>query len=111
MPVGRSLLAVGLLLGSAAVLFALLAPPAPPAAPPVAPTEPVAANAQPPVLPKFDLQKGDHICIIGNTLADRMQHDGWVETFLYARRPNHDLVIRNLGYSGDEINLRLRSED
>ena len=33
----------------------------------------------------FKLEKGDHICIIGNTLADRMQHDGWLETFLHAR--------------------------
>ena len=28
----------------------------------------------------FDSKPGDHICIIGNTLADRMQHDGWLET-------------------------------
>ncbi|MGH7172531.1 MAG: hypothetical protein ACRELG_19810, partial [Gemmataceae bacterium] len=25
---------------------------------------------------KLVLHRGDHICIIGNTLADRMQHDG-----------------------------------
>ena len=45
----------------------------------------------------------DHICIIGNTLAERMQYDGWLETLLHARFPKHDLVIRNLGFSGDEI--------
>ena len=28
----------------------------------------------------LELNKGDHICIIGNTLAERMQHDGWLET-------------------------------
>jgi putative heme-binding domain-containing protein len=55
------------------------------------------------------LHKGDHICIIGNTLADRMQHDGWLETFIQLRFPQHELVIRNLGFSGDELNLRLRS--
>jgi putative heme-binding domain-containing protein len=66
------------------------------------------ASAQPAA---FKLEKGDHICIIGNTLADRMQHDGWVETYLYARHPDLDLTIRNLGYSGDELSLRLRSED
>ena len=27
------------------------------------------------------INKGDHISIIGNTLADRMQHDGWLETY------------------------------
>src|SRR5262249_55975284 len=41
--------------------------------------------------------KGTHICIVGNTLADRMQHDGWLETYLQNRFPNENLVIRNLG--------------
>ncbi len=61
--------------------------------------------------PKLDLRPGNHICIIGNTLADRMQHDGWLETYLHSRFPNHDLVVRNLGFSGDELTLRLRSMD
>lgn len=61
--------------------------------------------------PKLELQQGDHICIIGNTLADRMQHDGWLETYFYSRFPKHDLVFRNLGFSGDELTLRLRSMD
>jgi putative heme-binding domain-containing protein len=58
--------------------------------------------------PRLKLQKGDRISIIGNTLADRMQHDGWLETLLQARFPDHELVIRNLGYPGDEIDLKLR---
>ena len=58
---------------------------------------------------KFELHRGDHICIIGNTLADRMQHDGWLETMLHSRFPKHELVIRNLGFSADELTLRLRS--
>jgi putative heme-binding domain-containing protein len=79
------------------------------------PTE-VAAR---PDLP-FRLDRGDHICIIGNTLAERMQHDGWLETFLHARHPEHDLTVRNLGFSGDEVggytatpdfSKRLRSQD
>lgn len=57
----------------------------------------------------LDLAHGDHISIVGNTLADRMQHDGWLETLLHARFPDHELTIRNLGYSGDELTLRLRS--
>jgi putative heme-binding domain-containing protein len=59
--------------------------------------------------PKLRLEKGDRICIIGNTLAERMQHDGWLETFLQSRFPAHELVVRNLGYSGDELTVRLRS--
>src|SRR5438477_10949797 len=63
----------------------------------------------------LELRKGDHICIVGNTLAERMQHFGWLETLLHAQFPQHELVFRNLGYSGDEIdgwqnfNHRLRS--
>ncbi|MCI0742102.1 MAG: GDSL-type esterase/lipase family protein, partial [Gemmataceae bacterium] len=59
----------------------------------------------------LELRPGDRIGIIGNTLADRMQLDGWLETFLYARFPKHDLVFRNLGFSGDELKVRLRSAD
>lgn len=60
---------------------------------------------------KLELQKGDHICIVGNTLAERMQHVGWLETRLHARLPEHELVFRNLGYSADELTTRLRSMD
>jgi hypothetical protein len=54
----------------------------------------------------IEIKPGDHISIVGNTLADRMQHDGWLETDLQARFPEHKLVIRNLGFSGDELTLR-----
>ncbi|MCS7045950.1 MAG: SGNH/GDSL hydrolase family protein, partial [Gemmataceae bacterium] len=59
--------------------------------------------------PSLELHKGDRICILGNTLAERMQHFGWLETLLTARFPEHDLTFRNLGFSGDELTLRLRS--
>ena len=59
--------------------------------------------------PELDLKPGDKIAIIGNTLADRMQHAGHLEALLYSRFPRHDLVVRNLGFSGDELTLRLRS--
>jgi len=55
------------------------------------------------------LEKGDRICILGNTFADRMQHFGWFETLLQARFPKHELYIRNLGFSGDTLTTRLRS--
>ncbi len=66
---------------------------------------------------EFELQKGDHVCIVGGTVAERMQHYGWLETVLHARYPTHELVFRNLAYSGDEIDgyknkdKRLRSRD
>ena len=61
--------------------------------------------------PRLTVPKGDHISLIGNTLADRMQHDGWLETYLHSRFPEHELTIRNLGFSGDELTIRLRSAD
>ena len=78
---------------------------------------PEPAAAQPAA---FRLERGDHVCVVGNTLAERMQHDGWVETFLHARHPEHDLTVRHLGFSGDEVggytaqpdfHKRLRSQD
>jgi glucose/arabinose dehydrogenase/lysophospholipase L1-like esterase len=57
------------------------------------------------------LQPGDRVCIIGNTTAERMQHDGWLETLLHRSLPRHKLVVRNLGYSADELTIKLRSMD
>ncbi|MFQ5731092.1 MAG: PVC-type heme-binding CxxCH protein [Planctomycetaceae bacterium] len=59
--------------------------------------------------PALSLKRGDHISIIGNTLADRMQHHAWLETYLQALHPEHHLTIRNLGFSADEITVRPRS--
>jgi glucose/arabinose dehydrogenase len=57
------------------------------------------------------LNQGDHICLIGNALADRMQHHGWLETLIVAKFPRHELVFRNLAVSGDEVAFRHRSEN
>lgn len=65
----------------------------------------------------LELKPGDNICIVGGTLAERMQHYGWLETYIHARFPRHQLVFRNLGYSGDEVDgfrnfgRRMRSMD
>ena len=40
--------------------------------------------ARPDAATPFVLHAGEHICIIGNQLAERMQHDGWLETLLHA---------------------------
>ena len=59
--------------------------------------------------PSLELPKGAHISVIGNTLADRMQHTGWLEATVHSRFPDHRLTIRNLAFSGDELTIRLRS--
>ncbi|HUG17687.1 MAG TPA: PVC-type heme-binding CxxCH protein, partial [Planctomycetaceae bacterium] len=55
------------------------------------------------------LEPDDSICLIGNTLPERMQHDGWLETLIHGRFPEHNLTVRNLAFSGDTLTVRLRS--
>lgn len=58
----------------------------------------------------LSINKGNHIAIIGNTLADRMQEDSWLETYMHYRFPDKELSFRNLGFSADEVNHRQREE-
>ena len=60
---------------------------------------------------KLELRPGDHIAIIGNTLADRMQHSGYFEALTHDKFPKHELVFRSLAFSADEVALRPRSAD
>ncbi len=55
-------------------------------------------------------EAGDHVVLLGNSLADRMQHDGWLEAYLQAELSDLQLVIRNQGFSGDRVDHRPRVE-
>lgn len=57
------------------------------------------------------LQQGDHICLVGNELGERMQHDNHWETLLHAAYPDLQLTVRNLCFPGDEIVERIRSKN
>ena len=57
----------------------------------------------------LSLKPDDRVCYVGNTLADRMQHYPWLETYLTALYPDHNLSFRNLGFSADELKVRPRS--
>ena len=68
----------------------------------------------------FELKAGENVALIGNALADRMQHHGWLETLTHAKYSKHNLVFRNLAASGDEVagftekpdaKFRMRSEN
>lgn len=61
------------------------------------------------VLNAFEFKKGDRVCIVGNSLADRMQHNGWLEALLQSGGHDLELSFRNLGVSGDQVNFRPRS--
>ena len=58
--------------------------------------------------PPLEIRKGDHIVFLGNTMAERLQQFNYFETMLMARFPDLDLVVRNLGWSGDTITVQPR---
>ena len=60
---------------------------------------------------ELTLKKGDHICLVGNALGERMQHQNWWETLLHQRFAQHELVVRNLCFPGDEPHERIRSQN
>jgi azurin/glucose/arabinose dehydrogenase/lysophospholipase L1-like esterase len=69
-----------------------------------------AAEAANPSAP-LELHDGDHIVLLGDGLADRMQFDGWLEALIYAKFPKQNLVFRNLSAAGDEVGTWHRSEN
>lgn len=63
-----------------------------------------------PASAQLPLQKDDTVCLIGNALADRMQHDGWVETVLQSQLAGQNITFRNLAVSGDTVTSLPRSK-
>lgn len=57
------------------------------------------------------LEKGDHICLVGNALGERMQHQNYWESLLHQNFPEKELVVRNLCFPGDEPFERIRSQN
>jgi hypothetical protein len=68
----------------------------------------LSATAQPPAL---ELSRGDRVCIVGNTFAERLYHFGHLEYLIRARFPDLNLTFRNLAWSADEVALRPRPLD
>ncbi|MEM1227781.1 MAG: PVC-type heme-binding CxxCH protein [Planctomycetota bacterium] len=58
----------------------------------------------------FRFESGDVVAIFGNGLADRMQHDPWVETALQSHLKGMRVRFRNMSFSGDIVNKRPRSK-
>ena len=67
---------------------------------------PAAADAE-----SLTLKPGDHICLVGNALGERLQHHNHWETLLHAEFPDQQLVVRNLCVPGDEPFERIRSQN
>ncbi|MFN9039267.1 MAG: hypothetical protein ACK5YO_23415, partial [Planctomyces sp.] len=72
-------------------------------------TAPRATAADPVVtgLP-LQLQPGDRVALIGNTLLERSQEFGHFEAMLHQLFPELNLVVRHLAWSADEIGLQPR---
>ena len=56
----------------------------------------------------LEIRKNDHIIILGNSFAERMHLFDYFETFLHSRFPDHQLCIRNMGWSADEVDKMIR---
>ena len=59
---------------------------------------------------EFVWRGGERVALVGNALAERMSHDGWLESALACAFPHENLSVRNLGFSGDEFDLRQRTD-
>ena len=57
------------------------------------------------------LEHGERIAVVGNTFAERMAQFGHFETLLQQSHPEHELIVRNLGWSGDTPSLQPRPLD
>ena len=60
---------------------------------------------------KLSLGKSERIIFAGNTFAERLAIYGYLETALYCAYPDHKLTVRNLGWSGDEVDLMPRPDN
>ena len=58
----------------------------------------------------FEFKQDDVVAIFGNGLADRMQHDPWVESVLQANLKGKNIRFRNMSFSGDIVNQRPRNK-
>jgi hypothetical protein len=50
---------------------------------------------------QFDVHDGDRIALVGDTLIEREQESGWLETEMAADFADHHFIVRNLGWSAD----------
>lgn len=60
---------------------------------------PYKATPAPVNLP-LQLEKGETVVFIGNSLAQRMQHFGYFETMLHQSFPDKEITFRNMGFPG-----------
>lgn len=57
---------------------------------------------------RFEFGEGERVVLLGNTFAERLQYFGYFESILHYRFPANRLVVRNMGWSADEVGLMPR---
>ena len=60
-----------------------------------------------PASAQLPLQQDDTVCLIGNALADRMQHDGWVETILQSQLAGKQ-IVKTIVVPGRMVNFVIK---
>jgi len=70
-------------------------------------------TATEPVTTRLPLRpgRGTRIALVGNTLLERAQHFGYFEAMLHQAHAGHELVVRNLAWPADEIDLQPRPDN
>ncbi len=68
----------------------------------------LSCSQKPEPVHQFNPAPGSHIVFVGNTFAERLQYYNYFEPLLYKSFPDRNLVVRNLGWSADEINWQSR---
>jgi putative membrane-bound dehydrogenase-like protein len=72
------------------------------------PTVPVPEDYRDPA--PFAFAQGETAALVGNAFADRMHRDGWLETLLQSGLSRQQVRIRNMGFSGDQVDSFPRSK-
>lgn len=75
-------------------------------------TAPRAESIQP-IATKLPLEinPGDRIAMIGNSLFERSQHFGNLEAMIQQSFPDHHLTVRHLAWSADQVNFQPRPDN
>jgi len=58
----------------------------------------------------LEFRENDVVALVGNGLADRMQHSPWVESLLQRELRGKKVRFRNMSFAGDMVNKRPRSK-
>lgn len=68
----------------------------------------ISCNTDFPSEKRIEIPTHGNIVMVGNAFAERLQYYNYFETLLYKSFPEENFKFRNLGWSGDEIDIHSR---